>query len=107
MGPGVATGDHAGNQHQRLGLDLNLFNREEYEEVLAAADGVDPDLGEDLPLDQLDWMKASEGWFLTGLAGRVPVAVYEAVQMARPRAALRTIKFLVETEGKTFQIKMS
>ncbi|KAL7723629.1 hypothetical protein ACLKA6_003100 [Drosophila palustris] len=77
------------------------FNeKEEYEEVLAAADGVDPDLGEDLPLDQLDWMKASEGWFLNGLAGRVPVAVYEAVQMARPRAALRTIKFLGRRRGR-------
>ncbi|KAL7723923.1 hypothetical protein ACLKA6_011997 [Drosophila palustris] len=74
-----------------VGPMLPTRPKEEYEEVLAAADGVDLDLGEDLPLDQLDWMKAPEGWFLNGL----------------PRAALRTIKFLVETEGKTFQIKMS
>jgi len=88
-----------------LGMDGSFLGDDEWEELLAGVRDVE--LDPEFPWDQLDWVAAPADWTLRGLAGTIPVTVLETVERARPQAARRPLKFLIETEGKRFTVKIN
>ncbi|KAM8718738.1 hypothetical protein ACLKA7_001451 [Drosophila subpalustris] len=102
-------------------FELPILDHEDYAEVLAAVGDILQknlyerglpsaviEVAEDLSWEEIDWVEIPADWRTFGLGTMVPAVVLDAVAVSRPKApTLGQKRFLVEAEGKMFQVHIS